>query len=121
MNYDSKKHTTVVLSPQVEKIKQELMSVYGLKNVISAGLSLFSKLDANEQKRLIFQINHSEPMDKKKILTDAIENIKILNTSLERPGTVIEILNTDEQELINQLKSLLAPDDPPTQKKKTGG
>jgi len=114
----TKKHTTVILSPCIEKIKQELMGVYGLKNIISAGLHLFSKLTGEDQKQLIIQINHSEPVDKKKVLTEMIENIKILNT-VEKPGTVIQILNKEEQELVTRLKTLLGPDDPPIQKKKT--
>ncbi|HUX80328.1 MAG TPA: hypothetical protein VMW10_11400, partial [Alphaproteobacteria bacterium] len=51
------KHTTVVLSKTVQKIKDELSPIYGLKNILSAGLWLFSRLSDTEQKKAVAQVN----------------------------------------------------------------
>ena len=53
----SLKQTTVVLNRIVQEIKDELSPIYGLKNILSAGLILFSKLSATEQKKIISELN----------------------------------------------------------------
>ena len=46
-------HTTVVLSEFAQAIKEDLAPVFGLKNILSAGLLLFNSLSADEQKMFI--------------------------------------------------------------------
>lgn len=57
-----KSPTTVRFSDSVQKIKEELCPVYGLKNSLSAGLVLLHSLPAAEQKKVIVLINESSPM-----------------------------------------------------------
>ena len=54
----SPKHTTVVLNESVQEIKDELSPIYGLKNILSAGLLLFSRLSDSEQKKIIAEVNN---------------------------------------------------------------
>jgi hypothetical protein len=63
-------HTTVVLNDSIQKIKDELAPVYGLKRILSAGLWLFSRLSADEQKAVITELNRLGPaqVDAKKIV-----------------------------------------------------
>ncbi|MDD5328046.1 MAG: hypothetical protein PHY02_09595 [Phycisphaerae bacterium] len=56
----SKNTTTVVLNSDLQKIKNELASVYGLKNVLSAGLLLFSRLSAEDRQRIIAEVNSDD-------------------------------------------------------------
>lgn len=52
-----KRPTSVTLNETVQKIKDELAPVYGLKNILSAGLLLFSRLPDSEQKKVVTEIN----------------------------------------------------------------
>jgi len=45
----SKKSTTIVLDESLQKTKDELAAVYGLKNLVSAGILLFSRLSTVKQ------------------------------------------------------------------------
>ena len=45
----SKKQTTIVLDESLQKTKNELAAVYGLKNLVSAGILLFSRLSPVKQ------------------------------------------------------------------------
>jgi len=53
----SKEQTTVNLTKDAQRIKYDLAPIYGLKNILSAGLVLFNKLDGNEKQKLISEIN----------------------------------------------------------------
>lgn len=67
-----KKHTTVVLNKTMQKIKDELSPIYGLKNILSAGLWLFSQLSDTEQKKAVAQVNKLAPADQaNEIVSDA--------------------------------------------------
>ncbi len=55
--------TTVRLDESVQKIKEELTPIYGLKNVLSAGLWLFNQLSDTEQKRIIAQLHNLKSVD----------------------------------------------------------
>ncbi len=45
--------TTVVLTPAAQAVKEDLAPIFGLKPILSAGLVLFGRLTAEEQKRAI--------------------------------------------------------------------
>jgi hypothetical protein len=45
--------TTVVLTPAAQAVKDDLAPIFGLKSILSAGLILFGRLSAEEQKRAI--------------------------------------------------------------------
>ena len=53
--------TTVRLSEKAQAIKEDLTPVFGLKNILSAGLILFGKLTSDQQKRAISEANGAEP------------------------------------------------------------
>ena len=55
----SKNTTTVVLTEKAQVIKEDLAPVFGLKNILSAGLLLLGKLTATEQKSAIAEANSS--------------------------------------------------------------
>ena len=50
-------HTTVVLTKKAQEIKFDLAPIYGLKNILSAGLMLFGKLTDRQQKEAIRMAN----------------------------------------------------------------
>ncbi len=52
--------TTVRLSENTRKIKEELTPIYGLKNILSAGLLLLSRLSDSEQKKMIAEVHQVE-------------------------------------------------------------
>ncbi len=55
-----KKPTSFILSDSIQKIKDELAPIYGLKNILSAGLLLFSRLSDSEQKKTIAEVHQIE-------------------------------------------------------------
>jgi len=117
---------TEVTSPILGKLKGE---GFDLRSVINGALIAFNKLNGDEQKRAIAEANgldakqekvtgeapQTAPVDKKKVLTDAIKNITKLNID---KTTRIKIIDGEEQDLINKLRGLLGPDEPHKQSKK---
>jgi len=60
----SLKQTTVVLNESVQEIKDELSPIYGLKNILSAGLLLFNRLSDTEQKKTMAEVSRRARIDK---------------------------------------------------------
>jgi len=58
------KHTTVNLTQKAQNIKEDLAPIYGLKNILSAGLILFGKLSSDLQKDTIHEANHEKDAQK---------------------------------------------------------
>jgi len=56
-NTENQNPTTVRLTESVQRIKMELSPIYGLKNILSAGLLLFSRLSDTEQKKIVAEVN----------------------------------------------------------------
>jgi len=54
-NTDEQNPTTVRLTEKAQKIKDDLAPIYGLKNMLSAGLILFGRLPADKQKEIILE------------------------------------------------------------------
>lgn len=73
-----KNPTTVNLTESAEIIREKLSPVFGLKNVLSAGLILFDRLSAQHQKDIIAQANSQKPAqkDRKLDINQAIEDVK---------------------------------------------
>ena len=59
-NYDEKNPTTVRLTEVAQVIKDDLVPVFGLKNILSAGLVLFGDLSDTEQKQVVRRANQNE-------------------------------------------------------------
>jgi len=124
----SKKQTAVNLNETAQKIKDELSPIYGLKNILSAGLLLFSRLSDADQKKIIAELvsahsadDHRAKKQHKKTLQDAIDIIKkTAKMESKRPGQVVELLSKAEQAKLTELLEQLAPEPGKTRKKKEG-
>jgi len=60
------KHTTVNLTKKAQAIKDDLAPIFGLKNILSAGLMLLSKLTAEQQKSIIADANGEKNIKERK-------------------------------------------------------
>ncbi len=56
---EKQRQTTVILAEFAQSIKDRLAPVFGLKNILSAGLVLFDEQSDSEQKRIIREVNSS--------------------------------------------------------------
>lgn len=126
-----KKSTTIVLSETVQAIKDEHADLYGLKELISAGLVLFDKLPETEQIKLIKKIikDEKELLAKKredKIKPDKMVEIfrksaqKLITMKSKDFTTIIARLTPDEQLLISQIRDKLGPNSQNKEKEKSG-
>ena len=57
---DDKNITTVRLSEKALEIKKKLAPVFGMRNIVSAGLILLDRLSADQQKTVIAEANGIE-------------------------------------------------------------
>jgi len=53
--------TTVILTKLAQEVKDDLAPIFGLKNILSAGLVVFGRLTSDEQKQLVTEANKVEP------------------------------------------------------------
>ncbi|HUV72292.1 MAG TPA: hypothetical protein VMW25_04730 [Clostridia bacterium] len=60
---DSDNPTTVRFTEKAKPLKDELAPIYGLKNIVSAGVLLFYRLSDSEQKKAILEANESIEQD----------------------------------------------------------
>ena len=95
----SKKHTTVVLAKSLESIKEKLMPIYGLKNILSAGLLLFSKLSDSEQKKIINDVHKMGSKNKK--TTPSQKRAEVKNAL----GVIREMVSGDKPSITHQFLS----------------
>ena len=51
------KHTTVLLTEKAQAVKVELTPIFGLKNILSAGLILLGRLSSDQQKKSVSEAN----------------------------------------------------------------
>ena len=110
-----KNPTSVVLNESVQQVKDELSPIYGLKNILSAGLLIFSRLSAEEQKQFIAEVN-GFPLYTTK--TDERGQLKnLLNTIAT---THYKILSKEESQLLRELRKTLGPE-PEKQKRRAKG
>jgi len=119
----SPKQTTVVLNEKAQSIKDELAPIFGLKNILSAGLLLFSRLSDTEQKKIIAEVNAKsakEPESHPANLRDALK--EIVRKTKEQRGTSSEIIKIplSDQKFWDELEALLGTKKKPVQKPKTG-
>ena len=111
-----KKSTTIVLNESVQKIKDELSNIYGLKNTLSAGLLLFSELSDAKQKEAIKRLKSLDKIDKKHTektpaVSDAL--IQLKQSISENPGEIIKILSPEEQKILQSFLDTVKPDSEP--------
>lgn len=100
-----KNPTSFVLSNSIQNIKDELAPIYGLKNILSAGLLLLSRLSDTEQKKIIAEVNNAdfETLEQKpQTLRDFFKNIakkakEKPECQIELPRTIIHITPADKE------------------------
>lgn len=112
----TRNQTTVILTEKAQKAKDDLAPLFGLKNILSAGLVLLSRLSADEQKAIIAEAV-GRPGESG--ITNRTQKIReILATSLQ-PG--YKILSKDESEAMSDLRKAIGPEPKEQRKTKTGG
>lgn len=120
----SEKQTTVNLTEKAQAVKEDLAPVFGLKNILSAGLILLDKLSAQQQKSTIAEANDEKTKQAdKKTLKEVIAAIKeMVEVERQQPGTVFRVLSYDEEKIIDEFRQLAEPEKKgKTKKLKTKG
>jgi hypothetical protein len=104
-----KNPTTVHLTKKADAIRQKEAPIWGLKQVLSAGLILFDKLSAKEQKRAVAEANAVDvDAPNRQPLREAIETIKrSIQAKGREPGTIVTILSRTDQARLDELRRLL--------------
>jgi len=118
-----KRPTSFVLNETIQKIKEELTPIYGLKNILSAGLLLFSRLSDTEQKRIIAEVNE-ENITEKQSFSSNIKSVRdilkeVASAEKQTPGILVEILSEKDSIIADEIRKALGPE--PAQKKKARG
>lgn len=87
-----KKHTTVILTEKAQEIKEDLAPVFGLKNILSAGLILVGRLSSDNQKSTIAEANGSEvksmiesKADFRKRVCEVLDDVGVPHVKMTRP------------------------------------
>jgi hypothetical protein len=114
------KQTTVILTKEVQHLKNELAGIYGLKNLLSASILLFSRQGDSEQKKIIKEINQQYRTEKELQKTidkeNAISYVKKLSLVEGGYDTEIKILSKEDADTLAELRQILGPE--PSEKAK---
>ena len=93
--------TTVVLTEIAQPIKDRFAGIYGLKNLLSAGLVLFGKLRTDQQQRAI---EEAAGLSATSINPEHIrETISMIKGLTNKPS-----LSRSEQDLLKRLRNALS-------------
>jgi len=112
--------TTVVLTKAAQEVKDNLAPIFGLKNILSAGLLLFRELSPQQREELIAKSNNEQLknpiLQKSQTIRDVLKNLaqekkEQPGGDLELPETVIKIEPADLDKLIK----LLGPEPSPSE------
>ena len=110
----SKNQTTVNLTEKSQAIKEDLAPIFGLKNILSAGLVLLGRLSAEQKQAIIAEANRKNSEPKIKCsdvdINECIEFVKHF--------VKIKLPSPEEQRMIDSLRKALGPE--PKQKRKRG-
>lgn len=107
--------TTVRLTENAQAIKDNLSPVFGLKNILSAGLLLFDRLSSDDQKKLITEANifiSESPRAQIQKIKDMVLNMK---------GADIRLLSEAESRELQKLRAALSPEPKEQIKKRKKG
>ena len=122
--------TTVHLTEAAQKVKDALAPIYGLKNILSAGLTIFGKLSDSDQKKTIAEANgmartpvvektiQGAPQTLREFFRQIVQKTKE-QQQVEMPVMIIKVTPSDKK-LWDELDQLVGPE-PKKQKKKAGG
>jgi hypothetical protein len=100
--------TTVDLTETARKIKEELMPIFGLKNILSAGLILLGRLSNDEKMAIITEAIGSADESKSAVRTARVEAIKKIVSTMTQPG--YKILSSEESTALDELRKALGPE-----------
>jgi len=96
------KSTSIVLPDNVKKLKDELAPVYGLKNILSAGLVLFGRLSADEREKIIADLSsdtvEQSDMEPSRMIMQIFEKL-----APELKPSQIKLLSQSECDMIKKL------------------
>ena len=104
--------TTVNLTDRAQPLKEELAPIFGLRNVLSAGLLLFSRLSAAEQRRIVAEVNDIEIADPSEGAAESVRySIKRMQALDDRDLAVaFQFLSKEENRAVKQMLDALAPE-----------
>ncbi|MGA2324272.1 MAG: hypothetical protein ABSG22_10535 [Sedimentisphaerales bacterium] len=104
--------TTVDLTEVANKIRQKLFPVYGLRNILSAGLLLFDRLSGDEQKNIIAEANGIDIEDaSQKAAGNVRYIIKILQSlNAKQIAIALQFLSPDECRVVKNILDDINPE-----------
>ncbi len=107
-----RKPTTVNLTDRAQPLKEELAPIFGLRNVLSGGLLLFSRLSAAEQRRIIAEVNDIELADPSEEAAESVRyTIKRMQALDDRDLAVaFQFLSKAENRAVKQMLDALNPE-----------
>lgn len=109
-----KNPTSVVLTKRAQEIKDRLAPALGLKNILSVGLELFDTLEDKEKIKRAAKAKANEKETQpltQKTLSDVIEIIKkTVEKEKLQPGTIVKVLNKEEQAILDEFRKLAGPE-----------
>lgn len=113
---DAQNPTTVRLSEKAQVVKDDLASIFGLKNILSAGLILLGRLSAEQKQVIIAEANNKDSKPKIKCsdidMSECIEMVK--------HHVKYKIPSAEEKRLIEGLRQALGPEPKKERKRKRG-
>lgn len=106
-----KNPTSIVLTKKAQMIKDRLVNIYGLKPIISAGLILLDQYSDKEKNKIIESVNLADRDEKgnAKELSEELTEIKHKIQTL--PETTFRILSQEQQQMVDNIRKGLGPDD----------
>lgn len=108
----SKQQTTVNLTEKAQLIKVDLAPLFGLKNILSAGLILMDRLSADEQKAIIAEANgieYVEPAEKAAFF--ARWCIKLYqDLSSKNFAVSLQFLSDEESKAVREMLNAINPE-----------
>jgi hypothetical protein len=103
--------TTVDLAESAEKIRQKLAPIYGVGNILSAGLLLLDRLSSDEQKAIIAEVNGIVPDDPSQQAAESARFFikKFQGLDPKQYAVALQFLPEDESKAIQEMLDTLNP------------
>ena len=140
----AKQSTSIQFYDEIKPLKDDLSAIFGLKNLVSAGVLLFSRLNSDCQKKIIKEVSgiSTEPLQVftetqiRKLIRDELvsqglskgqvsetkENLqRRLDTALKNISkSAYQLLSESDSAILNDIRHLLGPEPLHKTKKGTG-
>lgn len=111
---DREKHTTVNLTKKAQVVKEDLAPVFGLKNILSAGLLLFGSLTADEQKTIIAKANGASTEKQQKMKLDSLHarlfqlDCDLDDVDISKDKKQVKSLRAEKEQVMRKIANLQA-------------